>query len=254
MRELNVESGLRERLRDVIAGWVTGERSEDIINRALAATADLAPEARSNRALGYAVAHAQPPEERNHLFRILRERIARFAASKVGSEHADDIANTAIETLIGKYPHITRLEDVMPLTTTIAMNHIRHLWRKKTADIQNATVEEDDDSRASSDPGRDPEQQVILRNLIDRMCSVIASKRFKDRCRKVLEMVYSGVPYEEIRVTMGAQTMATLYTWVHRCHKELRSGLGVKVSLRGDPSDDRPGGWRQTRHRALAVI
>jgi RNA polymerase sigma factor (sigma-70 family) len=220
--ESKAVSELRERIREVITTWVTGDRCEAIINQALDAASGGSEEERELRALGYAVAQAQPADERDRVFQVLRERVSRFAAYKVGAGQADDIAHMAMETLIGKYPHITRLEDLMPLTTTIAMNHIRHLWRRKSGELQNTQVDEAN----HFDPCRDPEEQVILRNLIDRMCAVIGSNRFKDKCRKVLQLVYAGVPYEEIRETMGAKTMATLYTWVHRCHNELRSGLG----------------------------
>jgi DNA-directed RNA polymerase specialized sigma24 family protein len=218
---------LRVRVREVIAQWVTGEACDQIIEQALQSAAAVPSELREKRVIGYAVAKAQPARERDRLFAVLRERIIKFAASRVGPDHADDIANMSIETLIGKYPEITRLDDLMPLTTTIAMNHVRHLWRRKTGEVRNVQVEEDEHFAS----GRDPEEQAILRDLIDRMIAAVRSKRYKEKCRKVLGLVYNGVPYEEIREVMGVKTMATLYTWVHRCHNELRACLGGTLSF-----------------------
>src|SRR5258708_35117056 len=89
-----------------LAGESEGQR---IAAEALAAAGAVRPEEREARAMESARRLADVV--RNDRFKILRERVWKFAVSRVGIADADDVANEAIGRLIRLYPHIIELKD-----------------------------------------------------------------------------------------------------------------------------------------------
>src|SRR4029077_13247394 len=84
---------------------------------------------------------------RNQILEALRERIVRFAASRVGegaSAHAQDIAQEVLLVLHEKYPALERVEDLLPLSLEIARFKILAARRKTLRRGENAQVSVDD--------------------------------------------------------------------------------------------------------------
>ena len=82
-----------------LAGESEGQR---IATEALAAAGGARPEDREARAMETARRLAQLVREDR--FKTLRERVWKFAASRVGTAGADDVVNEAIGRLICRYP------------------------------------------------------------------------------------------------------------------------------------------------------
>jgi RNA polymerase sigma-70 factor, ECF subfamily len=56
---------------------------------------------------------------REEVLEKLRERIVRFAASQLGGDAAEDLAQEVLMLLHEKYSHLERLEDLLPLSLRI---------------------------------------------------------------------------------------------------------------------------------------
>ena len=50
------------------------------------------------------------PVERDQILLLLRERIVAFAASRMGRDFAEDLAQETLVVLEEQYPHVGRLE------------------------------------------------------------------------------------------------------------------------------------------------
>lgn len=57
--------------------------------------------------------------ERNEILLRLRERIVAFAASRIARDAAEDLAQETLMLLHDKYAHVTRLEELFPLSMQI---------------------------------------------------------------------------------------------------------------------------------------
>ena len=60
----------------------------------------------------------------------LRERIFRFAASRIATDRAEDLAQEVLIVLEEKYPHLDRLEDLLPLSLQIMRFKMTAMLRK----------------------------------------------------------------------------------------------------------------------------
>ncbi len=58
--------------------------------------------------------------ERDEILERLRERIVRFAASRLSRDAAEDLAQEVLLVLHEKYPTLDRVEDLLPLSLEIA--------------------------------------------------------------------------------------------------------------------------------------
>src|ERR1043166_7194481 len=58
--------------------------------------------------------------QRDEILERLRERIVRFAASKLARDSAEDLAQEVLLVLHEKYPTLERVEDLVPLSLEIA--------------------------------------------------------------------------------------------------------------------------------------
>ncbi len=210
-----------------VAGESEGQR---IAGQALASAAGLRPEDREAHALE--TARRLSDAVRNDRFRILRERVWKFAASRVGTAGADDVASEAIGRLIRRYPNVTELEDMIPLTIKIATNVIYHAWRDKTKAARHESIDELD-YRADH---VSQEEHSHWRGLADRVIGILRSKRVKPRCMKLFQMIYEGYDFEQIRQQMGEQNKQVIFNWVFRCRKQIFDELGGSPFPSGGPT------------------
>jgi RNA polymerase sigma-70 factor (ECF subfamily) len=159
---------------------------------------------------------------RDEILASLRERILAFAASRIGKDKAEDLAQDVLVLLERKYAHVTAPEELLPLALEILRFKIRGEVRKslRRGEYSQAAVE---DIRLA-DPGEDPESYAERRELEARLAAALA--RLDGRCRELFRMKLDGMSFEEIRREFQAKAINTVYTWDFRCRKRLLDLLG----------------------------
>lgn len=159
---------------------------------------------------------------RNQILESLRERIMRFAASRVG-KGADDIAQEVLLVLHEKYPALDRVEDLLPLSLEIARFKILAVRRKTIRRGENAQVSVDDLPLAGAGP--DPLEQAVRRERLELLESAL--KGLGARCQDIFRLKLQGLSFIDIQKQLNVGSINTLYTWDLRCRKELRERLGT---------------------------
>ena len=160
--------------------------------------------------------------ERNEILARLRERIWRFAASRLSRDAADDLAQEVLLVLHEKYAHVERVEDLLPLSIEIARFKIMAARRKVVRRGENTQVSVDDLPLASSEAS--PFEQTARNESIDRLEAALAE--LGGRCREIFRMKLEGMTFPEIQERLGVDAINTLYTWDFRCRKQLLEKLG----------------------------
>jgi RNA polymerase sigma-70 factor (ECF subfamily) len=165
--------------------------------------------------------------ERKQILEALRERIVRFAASRVGEGAAGDAQDIAQEVLLvlhEKYPALDRVEDLLPLSIEIARFKILAARRKTIRRGENTQVSVDDLPLAGADP--DPLEQAVRRERLELL--EVALKGLGERCREIFRLKLEGLGFIDIQKQLKVGSINTLYTWDFRCRKQLRERLGVE--------------------------
>jgi RNA polymerase sigma-70 factor (ECF subfamily) len=160
--------------------------------------------------------------EREEILEHLRERIVAFAASRLGRDVAEDLAQEVLMLLHDKYPHVIRIEELIPLSMQILRFKIVATRRKSFRRGEAGQVSIDDIQ--VPDPGCNPDTYVERRELTAKMRNAIA--RLGERCRDIFRLKLEGQTFAEIQHTMGAASINTIYTWDARCRKQLIEAMG----------------------------
>jgi len=160
--------------------------------------------------------------ERNEILARLRERIVRFAASRLSEEAAQDIAQEVLLVLHEKYATLDRAEDLVPLSLEIARLKIWASRRKTVRRGEHTQVSVDDLPLATKD--EDPFEQAARRERLDRLEAAL--QELGDRCRELFRLKLMGLTFPEIQKRLEVATINTLYTWDFRCRKQLLEKLG----------------------------
>lgn len=162
------------------------------------------------------------PAGRTEILTRLRERIVAFAASRGAGAHAEDLAQEVLVLLHTKYGHLERAEDLVPLAFQILrfklVAHRRRAARRGEYDAV--------DVDAFPPPSDAPDPATVLerKELLARLMGGIA--RMGERCRELFRLKLEGRSFAEIQGSMGAASLNTVYTWDHRCRKQLLESLG----------------------------
>ena len=121
-----------------------------------------------------------------------------------------------------KYAHLTAIEDLLPValqTTRFKMMAVR---RKMVRHGEHTAVPADElplsDGRPSQADELDRKQQR------ERLARAIQG--LGDRCRQMLQWKLAGKGFAEIQVLLGVGSINTIYTWDHRCRKQLLEAMG----------------------------
>ena len=77
--------------------------------------------------------------DRDEILANLRERILAFAASRMGRDAAEDLAQEVLVVLHEKYPQVSRLDELVPLSFQILRFKLVSL-RRKTARRGECTI------------------------------------------------------------------------------------------------------------------
>jgi len=158
----------------------------------------------------------------DHLLTQLRERIVAFAASRYEREHAEDLAQEVLVVIHEKYRQVTRMEELVPLALQILRFKLVAHWRKQSRRGERTQVQVDDCPISGDAP--DPETTLARKELLARLSAGIA--RMGDRCKELFRLKLQGLSFPEIRTRMGAEALNTVYTWDHRCRKQLLEWMG----------------------------
>jgi RNA polymerase sigma-70 factor (ECF subfamily) len=160
--------------------------------------------------------------ERDQILALLRERIVRFAASRLAGGSADDIAQEVLLVLHEKYPALDRAEDLLPLSLQIARFKIVAARRKASRRGEQAQISVDDLPLAGEGP--DPFEQAVRRERLELLETSL--KDLGARCREIFRLKLQGLSFIDIQKQLNVGSINTLYTWDFRCRKELRERLG----------------------------
>jgi RNA polymerase sigma-70 factor, ECF subfamily len=160
--------------------------------------------------------------ERERILLKLRERIVAFAASHVQGDIAEDVAQEVLILLHEKYHRVDRLEELVPLALRIARFKIMSLRRKTQRHGEYTQVSVTDIQLP--DLGADPATLVERKQMLERLTRAVG--QLGDRCRELLRLKLQGKSFGEIQKRMGAQSINTVYTWDHRCRRQLLDLMG----------------------------
>lgn len=166
---------------------------------------------------------------REEVLRKLRERIVAFAASHMGRDSAEDLAQEVLLLLEEKYAGVERLEELVPLSLRIVRFKMTAMRRKAARRGEYNSVPVADIPLPDHEPG--PAESYARKELLERLARAMA--QLGPRCRELLRLKIEGRSFPEIRKLMGAGTINTVYTWDHRCRKQL-------LELMGGDWEDRP--------------
>jgi RNA polymerase sigma-70 factor (ECF subfamily) len=160
--------------------------------------------------------------EREEILQRLRERIVAFAASRIAGDVAEDLAQETLMLLHDKYAHVTRLEELFPLSMQIMRFKMVAMRRKSYRRGETGQVSVDEIQIA--DLGPDPATFVERKEMMERMTAAIG--KLGTRCRELFRLKLLGRSFAEIQVEMGAAAINTVYTWDARCRKQLLEEMG----------------------------
>ncbi len=147
----------------------------------------------------------------------LRERILGYAASRMGREAAEDLAQEVLIVLETKYPHVGAVEELAPLAFRILRFKMTAWHRKRARRGEDRQVALDDARLA--DPAPDPEAEAEMRDNRERLRAAL--EKLSGRCREIFRLKLEGKSFGEIREILGAASVNTVYTWDYRCRQKL---------------------------------
>jgi RNA polymerase sigma-70 factor (ECF subfamily) len=159
--------------------------------------------------------------DRTEILKLLRERIVRFAASRLRGDSAEDLAQDVLLVIHEKYSTLDRTEDLLPVALEITRFKIWASRRKmhRRGEDKNVSVEEIPLAGASPGPHEQAELGERLRQLEKALGAM------GERCRELFRLKLEGYTFPEIQKRLGAASLNTLYTWDLRCRKQLHSRL-----------------------------
>ena len=166
--------------------------------------------------------------DREQILQSLRERILAFAASRIARDVAEDLAQDVLVLLHEKYSHVTRLEELLPLSFQIIRFKMVSLRRKAARRGEYTQVSVEDIQLP--DMGLDPVARLERQQMSERLTSAIG--QMTGRCRDLFRLKLEGKTFAEIQTILGAHSINTIYTWDARCRKRLLELMGVSWEKR----------------------
>ena len=159
---------------------------------------------------------------REEVLAQLRERIVRFAASHIAGDAAEDVAQEVLMLLYEKYAHLERPEDLLPVALQIVRFKVMSLRRKAARRGEYSQVSVTD--IPLPDLGDNPLGALERKEMLGRLNRAVG--QLGERCRELLRLKLRGKSFPEIQKIMGAGSLNTVYTWDHRCRKNLLELMG----------------------------
>ncbi|MFN0166473.1 MAG: RNA polymerase sigma factor [Bryobacteraceae bacterium] len=162
--------------------------------------------------------------DRDDTLKRLRERIVSFAASRVGRDPAEDLAQEVLVVLEEKYLHVTAMEELVPLSLQIVRFKLAGFRRKALRHGEYSSVSVDDVPLA--DGHESPLSTLERQEKLERLRQALT--HLGERCRELFRLKLEGRTFAEIQRHFGAASINTVYTWDFRCRKELLDRMGGK--------------------------
>ena len=159
---------------------------------------------------------------REEILARLRERIVAFAASHLSRDVAEDLAQEVLMLLHEKYAHLERPEDLLPLSLQIVRFKIMSLRRKTVRRGEYTQVSITDIPLPDLDSS--PADALERKEMLERLARAVS--QLGGRCRELVRLKLQGKTFPEIQEIMGAGALNTVYTWDHRCRKNLLELMG----------------------------
>ncbi len=163
------------------------------------------------------------------LLTAIRERILAFAASRLGRDGAEDVAQETMLILHTRYPHLTEPADLVPVALQIARFKITAFFRKAKRRGEDDAVAVDELQIPNGEVN--PEMQAIRQELMERLRTALP--QLGERCRELFRLKLDGLGFPEIQREMNAASINTVYTWDLRCRKSLLELLGGRWTPEG---------------------
>jgi RNA polymerase sigma-70 factor (ECF subfamily) len=135
---------------------------------------------------------------------------------------AEDLAQEVLILLHEKYHHVDRMEELVPLSLQIARFKIMSLRRKSQRHGEYTQVSVTDIQLP--DLEANPATLVERKMMLERLTAAVG--QLGERCRELLRLKLQGKDFGEIQKRMGAGSINTVYTWDHRCRKQLLELMG----------------------------
>ena len=160
--------------------------------------------------------------QREDILAKLRERIVAFATSRLSRDLAEDLAQEVLVLLHDKYPHVIELTELVPLAFQVLRFKMLDAHRKsiRHGEYNQESVED----LPLADPGDDPAKQLERKQTVDRLLQ--AMSQLGERCHELFKWKLDGKSFPEIQKLMGQNSVNTIYTWDHRCRKQLLDLMG----------------------------
>ena len=121
-----------------------------------------------------------------------------------------------------KYAHLDRPEDLLPLSLQIVRFKIMSYRRKAARRGEYSQVSVTD--IPLPDLNSNPADYVERKEMLDRLTRAVA--QLGERCRELIRLKLQGKTFPEIQKIMGVSAVNTVYTWDHRCRKNLLELMG----------------------------
>ena len=160
--------------------------------------------------------------DREQVLAKLRERIVLFAASHLSRDVAEDLAQEVLILLHEKYAHLEKAEDLLPLSLQIVRFKIMSLRRKSVRRGEYTQVSITDIPLPDLDAN--PADQAERKQMMEHLSRAMG--QLGERCRNLMRLKLQGKSFPEIQKIMGVAAINTIYTWDHRCRKNLMELMG----------------------------
>ena len=160
--------------------------------------------------------------QREEVLAKLRERIVAFAASHLSRDVAEDLAQEVLILLHEKYAHLEKAEDLLPLSLQIVRFKIMSLRRKSVRRGEYTQVSITDIPLPDLDAN--PADQAERKQMMEHLSRAMG--QLGERCRNLMRLKLQGKSFPEIQKIMGVAAINTIYTWDHRCRKNLMELMG----------------------------
>jgi len=121
-----------------------------------------------------------------------------------------------------KYAHLERPEDLLPLSLQIVRFKIMSQRRKAVRHGEYTQVSITD--IPLPDLHSNPADYLERKEMLERLRRAVG--QLGDRCRDLIRLKLQGKSFPEIQKILGAGTLNTVYTWDHRCRKNLLELMG----------------------------
>ena len=121
-----------------------------------------------------------------------------------------------------KYAHVERAEDLLPLSLQIVRFKIMAQRRKSARRGEYNQVSITDIQLPDLDAN--PADYVERKEMLERLTRAVGG--LGERCRELMRLKLEGKTFPEIQKIMGVAAINTIYTWDHRCRKNLLEAMG----------------------------